>query len=147
VDTAARRCLLGDREIELRPKKFELLVALARHPIVDLTREDLMAQVWVENWFGSTKTLDVTMPALRPRLSEAVPPPTSTEVLNCRRSRHCAGTATASSFHRQHELKAPCRRGAPQLRGDLVVDETGGRELDSPGTSSYGQRTVAVFDE
>jgi len=76
VDIAARRCLLRDREIELRPKEFELLVALARHPGVALTREDLMAQVWDENWFGSTKTLDVTMAALRRRLSEAVPPPT-----------------------------------------------------------------------
>ncbi|NMM24856.1 MAG: response regulator transcription factor [Phycicoccus sp.] len=75
VDIAARRCLVRDREIDLRPKEFELLVALARHPGVALTREDLMAQVWDENWFGSTKTLDVTMAALRRRLSEAVPPP------------------------------------------------------------------------
>ena len=75
VDVAARRCLLGDREIDLRPKEFELLVALARHPGVAVTREDLMAQVWDENWFGSTKTLDVTMAALRRRLSEAVPDP------------------------------------------------------------------------
>jgi DNA-binding response OmpR family regulator len=74
VDIAARRCLLRDREIDLRPKEFELLVALARHPGVALTREELMAQVWDENWFGSTKTLDVTMAALRRRLSEAVPP-------------------------------------------------------------------------
>jgi len=76
VDTAARRCLLGDREIEMRPKEFELLVALARHPGVAVSREDLMAQVWDENWFGSTKTLDVTMAALRRRLSEPVPAPT-----------------------------------------------------------------------
>ena len=76
VDVAARRCVLGDREIDLRPKEFELLVALARHPGVAVTREDLMAQVWDENWFGSTKTLDVTMAALRRRLSEAVHPPT-----------------------------------------------------------------------
>ncbi len=77
VDVAARRCLVRDREIDLRPKEFELLVALARHPGVALTRENLMAQVWDENWFGSTKTLDVTMAALRRRLSEAVPPTTN----------------------------------------------------------------------
>lgn len=69
VDTAARQCLLGDQEIELQPKEFELLVALARHPGVAVTREDLMTQVWDENWFGSTKTLDVTMAALRRQLS------------------------------------------------------------------------------
>jgi len=74
VDIAARRCLVRDREIDLRPKEFELLVALARHPGVALTREDLMAKVWDENWFGSTKTLDVTMAALRRRLSDGSPP-------------------------------------------------------------------------
>jgi len=74
VDASARRCLLGNREIDLRPKEFDLLLTLARHPGVALTREDLMAQVWDENWFGSTKTLDVTMAALRRRLAEAVPP-------------------------------------------------------------------------
>jgi len=71
VDVAARRCLLRDREIDLRPKEFELLLALARQPGAAVTREDLMAQVWDENWFGSTKTLDVTMAALRRRLAEA----------------------------------------------------------------------------
>ena len=74
VDTSARRCLLGGREIDLRSKEFELLVALASHPGVAVTREDLMAQVWDENWFGSTKTLDVTMAALRRRLSQSAAP-------------------------------------------------------------------------
>jgi DNA-binding response OmpR family regulator len=74
VDPAARRCLLRDREIDLRPKEFELLLTLARHPGAAVTREDLMAQVWDENWFGSTKTLDVTMAALRRRLAEAASP-------------------------------------------------------------------------
>jgi DNA-binding response OmpR family regulator len=74
VDVAARRCCLRDREIDLRPKEFELLVALARHPGVAVTREALMAQVWDENWSGSTKTLDVTMASLRRRLAEALPP-------------------------------------------------------------------------
>lgn len=30
-----------------------------------------MAKVWDENWFGSTKTLDVTMAGLRRRLAQA----------------------------------------------------------------------------
>jgi len=77
VDVAARRCRLGDLEIDLRPKEFELLAVLARHPGVAVTREDLMAQVWDENWFGSTKTLDVTMAALRRRLAESGPSRTS----------------------------------------------------------------------
>uniref|UniRef100_UPI003EBD89E9 winged helix-turn-helix domain-containing protein n=1 Tax=Streptomyces tabacisoli TaxID=3156398 RepID=UPI003EBD89E9 len=37
-----------------------------------VSRETLMAEVWDENWFGSTKTLDVTMASLRHRLTTAV---------------------------------------------------------------------------
>ncbi|KUJ66010.1 two-component system response regulator [Streptomyces albus subsp. albus] len=72
VDIAARRCAVGDREIELRPKEFELLAVLVQRQGHAVSRESLMAQVWDENWFGSTKTLDVTMSSLRRRLQEAV---------------------------------------------------------------------------
>ncbi|MFF1695507.1 response regulator transcription factor [Streptomyces sp. NPDC058257] len=71
VDVTARRCILHDREVPLRPKEFELLAMLARHMGEAVSREVLMAEVWDENWFGSTKTLDVTMAALRRRLSDA----------------------------------------------------------------------------
>ena len=36
-----------------------------------VSREQLMAQVWDENWFGSTKTLDVTIGRLRQKLESA----------------------------------------------------------------------------
>ncbi|MFH8809590.1 response regulator transcription factor [Streptomyces hygroscopicus] len=68
VDIAARRCRLGDREVELRPKEFELLAVLIQRPGEAVSREALMAEVWDENWFGPTKTLDVTMSSLRRRL-------------------------------------------------------------------------------
>lgn len=71
LDTAARRCRVAGREIDLRPKELDLLAVLARHAGTAVTREDLMAQVWDENWFGSTKTLDVTMAALRRALAHA----------------------------------------------------------------------------
>ncbi|MEV6700956.1 response regulator transcription factor [Streptomyces sp. NPDC051453] len=71
VDTSARRCVLDDQEVQLRPKEFELLAALARHAGAAVSRETLMAQVWDENWFGPTKTLDVTLASLRRRLHQA----------------------------------------------------------------------------
>lgn len=71
VDVTARRCRLGDREVELRPKEFELLAVLVEHPGRAVSRETLMARVWDENWFGPTKTLDVTMSSLRRRLHAA----------------------------------------------------------------------------
>ncbi|MEU1409084.1 response regulator transcription factor [Streptomyces sp. NPDC005728] len=69
IDITARRCSVQGQEVELRPKEFELLAVLARHAGEAVSRETLMAEVWDENWFGSTKTLDVTMAGLRRRLS------------------------------------------------------------------------------
>ena len=71
LDVSARRCTLHDEEVPLRPKEFDLLAVLAQHPGGAVSRETLMAEVWDENWFGSTKTLDVTMAGLRRHLTEA----------------------------------------------------------------------------
>ncbi len=70
IDTAARRARLKDSELELSRKEFDLLVELARHAGHVVTREDLMARVWDENWFGSTKTLDVHIGWLRRKLGD-----------------------------------------------------------------------------
>ena len=64
-------CLVRDREVALRPKEFDLLARLAADAGPAVTREALMADVWDENWFGSTKTLDVHIAALRRQLAEA----------------------------------------------------------------------------
>ncbi|MFE2600962.1 response regulator transcription factor [Streptomyces sp. NPDC059396] len=68
IDRPARRCLTPGGEITLRPREFDLLVRLAVHPGQAVSREDLMNDVWDENWFGSTKTLDVHVAALRRKL-------------------------------------------------------------------------------
>ncbi|HEX2807342.1 MAG TPA: response regulator transcription factor [Kineosporiaceae bacterium] len=70
VEPGARRCTLGGRELPLRAKQFDLLERLARDAGRPVTRERLMADVWDENWFGSTKTLDVHIATLRQRLVE-----------------------------------------------------------------------------
>jgi two-component system, OmpR family, response regulator RegX3 len=70
IDAAARRAWLGEEELSLTRKEFDLLVRLARGAGTVVTREDLMSDVWDENWFGSTKTLDVHMAALRRKLGE-----------------------------------------------------------------------------
>jgi DNA-binding response OmpR family regulator len=70
IDTAARRVWLAGEELELTRKEFDLLARLARDAGNVVTREDLMSDVWDENWFGSTKTLDVHMTALRRKLGE-----------------------------------------------------------------------------
>ncbi|MEU3709981.1 response regulator transcription factor [Streptomyces catenulae] len=68
IDRAARRCLTPEGETELRPKEFDLLVRLVTSSGRAVSREELMSDVWDENWFGPTKTLDVHVAALRRKL-------------------------------------------------------------------------------
>jgi DNA-binding response OmpR family regulator len=70
VDRAAHRAWNGDAELALSPKEFGLLELLTRHPGRTLTRAEIMNQVWGMAWFGSTKTLDMHVLALRRKLGE-----------------------------------------------------------------------------
>lgn len=70
VDLAARRAFLGSAEIVLRGREFDLLARLATEPGTAVSRATLMADVWDAHWYGSTKTLDVHVAALRRKLSE-----------------------------------------------------------------------------
>jgi DNA-binding response OmpR family regulator len=68
LDLPARRVYAGDAEVLLRPKEFDLLTALVTRAGEVVTREQLMDEVWDENWFGPTKTLDVHVSTLRRKL-------------------------------------------------------------------------------
>ncbi len=41
-----------------------------------VTREELLSSVWDENWYGSTKTLDVHVGTLRRKLGDEADSPT-----------------------------------------------------------------------
>ncbi len=73
VDPGQRRAFVSGSEVALRAKEFDLLAALTAKSGLVLRREELMCQVWDENWWGSTKTLDVHVRALRHRLGETSP--------------------------------------------------------------------------
>jgi DNA-binding response OmpR family regulator len=70
VDLAARRARLDGTELQLSRKEFDLLAELIRNAGRVVTREQLMDRVWDENWFGSTKTLDVHVRWLRQKLGD-----------------------------------------------------------------------------
>jgi DNA-binding response OmpR family regulator len=71
LEPGSRRVLLGGQEIPLRRKEFDLLARLAGSAGRAVPRTTLMNDVWDRNWFGSTKTLDVTMATLRRKLGQA----------------------------------------------------------------------------
>ncbi|MBK5231440.1 MAG: response regulator transcription factor [Thermoleophilia bacterium] len=75
VDLPARNVTLDGRELRFSRKEFDLLAELVRHAGSVVTREDLMAEVWDMNWFGSTKTLDVHIRALRKALGDSASEP------------------------------------------------------------------------
>jgi two-component system response regulator RegX3 len=70
VEVGARRVFLSGEELAVSRKEFDLLAELVRHAGAVVTREDLIARVWDENWFGSTKTLDVHVGWLRGKLGD-----------------------------------------------------------------------------
>ena len=74
VDPAARRVWWYDDELDLRAKELDLLIRLVDDAGHVVHRETLMADVWDEHWFGSTKTLDVHIASLRRKLGHPESP-------------------------------------------------------------------------
>jgi two-component system response regulator RegX3 len=70
IDPGARIVTLDGAPLDLSRKEFDLLARLMRDAGRVVTREDLMSDVWDENWFGSTKTLDVHIGFLRRKLDD-----------------------------------------------------------------------------
>src|SRR4051812_25930828 len=70
VELSSRRVFLDGEELSLSRKEFDLLAELVAHAGEVVTREDLISRVWDENWFGSTKTLDVHIGWLRGKLGD-----------------------------------------------------------------------------
>lgn len=70
IDVESRRVRVGTGDVDLRPKEFDLLVRLAIGVGNVVRRERLISEVWDENWWGSTKTLDVHVNSIRRKLGE-----------------------------------------------------------------------------
>ena len=70
IDERARRATLAGTALELTPKEFDLLAALARDPGAAISRRRLLEDVWETSWYGSSKTIDVHVAALRRKLGD-----------------------------------------------------------------------------
>lgn len=68
IDRRSRRVLFAGTELHLTAKEFDLLSYLAEDPGAVCTRTELINNVWDVNWFGTTKTLDAHVAALRKKL-------------------------------------------------------------------------------
>jgi two-component system response regulator RegX3 len=70
VVVRARRAQLAGRELELTPKEFEVLTALASDAGAAISRRRLLEEVWETSWYGSSKTIDVHVASLRRKLGD-----------------------------------------------------------------------------
>jgi two-component system alkaline phosphatase synthesis response regulator PhoP len=73
IDPRRREARVGERQMELRAREFDLLAALARDPGVVLTREALLEDVWGTDFPGETRTVDVHIAELRKKLGQDGP--------------------------------------------------------------------------
>jgi DNA-binding response OmpR family regulator len=73
VDAGRREAHVGDEEIQLAPKEFDLLWELLDHRGLVLTRDQLLERVWGYTFAGDTRTVDVHVRQLRRKLGDASP--------------------------------------------------------------------------
>jgi two-component system response regulator RegX3 len=70
VDVPARRATIEGRELQLTAKEFDLLALLASEPGIVVDRQRILREVWDTTWYGSSKTVDVHVAALRKKLGD-----------------------------------------------------------------------------
>jgi DNA-binding response OmpR family regulator len=73
IDAGRREVKVGDQEIQLAPKEFDLLWELLDHKGLVLTRDQLLERVWGYTFAGDTRTVDVHVRQLRRKLGDASP--------------------------------------------------------------------------
>jgi two-component system, OmpR family, response regulator RegX3 len=70
MNLETHRVTRGGEEVDLTVKEFELLRVLLEHAGKVVRRQRLVGEVWDPAWFGSTKTVDVHVSALRKKLGD-----------------------------------------------------------------------------
>ena len=76
IDVESHRAWMGEEELQLTAKEFDLLRVLVRDAGRVVTRDQLMREVWDTTWWSSTKTLDMHISWLRKKLGDdAAEPP------------------------------------------------------------------------
>jgi len=69
IDPARREVTVAGQPVRLRAKEFDLLLTLADHKGIVLTRDQLLSLVWGYDFYGQTRTVDVHIAHLRKHLA------------------------------------------------------------------------------
>ncbi len=68
IDQARREVFRGGHSLHLKPKEYELLLFLARHRGIALSRDLILERVWGWTYDGSSRTVDVHVRWLREKI-------------------------------------------------------------------------------
>lgn len=68
IDLRTQRVSLAGEDIHFTAKEFELLEYLTSDPGAVFKRSDILHDVWDTNWYGTSKTLDAHIAAMRKKL-------------------------------------------------------------------------------
>jgi two-component system alkaline phosphatase synthesis response regulator PhoP len=71
IDAARREVTVNGEPISLRTQEFDLLLTLAEHKGLVLTREQLLEKAWGYDYYGQSRTVDVHVGHLRRKLAES----------------------------------------------------------------------------
>jgi DNA-binding response OmpR family regulator len=72
IDPKSREVMVEDKRIPLRTKEFDLLLTLADHQNIVLSRDQLLDLVWGYEFYGQTRTVDVHIAHLREKLGDSL---------------------------------------------------------------------------
>ena len=68
IDLDSRRVFIGDREVNLTAKEFDLLVLFVQNKNVALCRDRIFERVWNEEYLGDSRTVDLHVQRMRKKL-------------------------------------------------------------------------------
>jgi two-component system, OmpR family, alkaline phosphatase synthesis response regulator PhoP len=69
INPGSREVLLNSRPVDLRTQEFDLLLTLAEHKGLVLSREQLLEKAWGYEYYGQSRTVDVHVGHLRRKLA------------------------------------------------------------------------------
>ena len=66
---AEHRVQVDGQEVALKPTEFTLMLMFMKHPYIVISREQLLREVWGDEFFGETRTVDSHVATLRKKLN------------------------------------------------------------------------------
>ena len=143
IDIASREAWVGDRELKLTYREFEILRHLAEHVGRVFSADQLLSQLWGYEHIGDTRLVSVHVGNLRRKLGSSPSQPVFIETVRG------AGYRLARPDRAQGPARSGVERlsGGPQSRAAPFVGREGelGLALEALGAASSGQGSTVLI--